>query len=243
MEFEGRVALVTGGSRGIGKAIVTQLSERGARVYFTFRNWTDELRQLEEAGGGFLRPVQCDVSNYDAVKDMIKGIYSENEKIDFVVCNAGITRDKPLALMSVEDWRAVIDTNLNGTFHVCKSVVIKMMKQKSGRIINISSTSGLVGNPTQCNYAASKAAIIGFSKSLAKEVAGYGIRVNVIAPGVVETDMVASLEKYRDQILNAIPLHRYGRADEIAALASYLLSDAADYITGEVIKVDGGMFI
>ncbi len=242
MDFANKICLVTGGSRGIGSAIVKSLAEKGAVVYFTFVNLTEKKRK--DSDQDKIYPVQCDVRDYESVKKMIGGIKSEHDRIDFVVNNAGISRDKPFALMPLKDWQDVIDTNLNGTFNVCRCSILEMIKKKAGRIINIASVSGITGNAGQSNYAASKAGIIGLSKSLAKEVASYGITVNVIAPGFVETDMVSHFsEKQREQALKMIPLKRFGISGEVASMVIYLLSDKADYITGEVIKIDGGIGI
>ncbi|GAB3484203.1 3-oxoacyl-[acyl-carrier-protein] reductase [Amycolatopsis cihanbeyliensis] len=246
-ESEARVALVSGGSRGIGRAVVHRLAEEGFDVSFCYRSNEEAARELEkEAGerGARVLAVHADVSEADSVRGWIERTESELGAIDAVVTSAGITRDNPLLMMSDEDWHGVLDTNLDGVYNVCRSVIFEMMKRKSGSIVNISSVAGVYGNATQTNYSASKAGIIGFSKALAKEVGRYGIRANVVAPGFVETDMTGSLTtKVRERALETIPLRRIGRADEVADLVSYLVSDRAAYITGSVLQIDGGITI
>ena len=244
MQLERKICLVTGGSRGIGRAIVGMLAEQGAVVYFSYRNGSKEIDWIKSFDEGSVHPVQCDVRDYEAVHLMVKEIQTSRGAIDCIINNAGITKDKNLFLMSLQDWKDVIQTNLNGTFNVCRCAIAHMMKRKSGKIINIASITGISGNPGQCNYAASKAGIIGFSKSLAKEVAAYRITVNVVAPGLIATDMTATMpEKARQASFEKIPLKRLGSAGEVAAVVSFLLSDASGYMTGEVIKVDGGAAI
>lgn len=241
--FKNKVALVTGGSRGIGEAIVKQLSEEGAIVYYTYVNETEKIeKEIQCAAETNIYPIKSDVSDYNSVESTIKKIVEEKNSIDFVINNAGITRDRAFALMKVGNWEEVINTNLNGTFNVCKNVIMKMVKQKSGKIVNITSVSGMVGTPYQTNYSASKAGIIGFTKSIAREVAGNGITVNAVAPGLINTDILSAIPaKKVESYLGTIPLKRFGNPKEVSSLVCFLLSDKANYITGEVIKIDGGL--
>ncbi|MER6019344.1 3-oxoacyl-[acyl-carrier-protein] reductase [Streptomyces anulatus] len=241
------VALVSGGSRGIGRAVVLRLAAEGHDVSFCYQSNEQAARELEkEAGEAGVRAlaVRADVTDAASVKEWIARTESDLGPIDTVVCSAGITRDNPLLLMSDEEWHSVLDTNLDGVYNVCRSVIFEMMKRKSGSIINISSVAGVYGNPTQSNYSASKAGIIGFSKALAKEVGRYGIRANVVAPGFIETDMTGALtDKVKKDAAKQIPLRRFGQAEEVADLVAYLASDRAGYITGSVLQIDGGITI
>lgn len=246
-EFEGRAAIVTGGSRGIGRAIVEELARRGASVAFSFSKNAEMAEQLVEqiqTAGGRARAFQADVTDFDAAESMVKAVKSEFGSVDYLVNNAGITRDKLIMMMTAEDWDAVLDTNLKGVFNVTRHAVAVMVRQRRGAILNIASISGIVGMPGQTNYSASKAGLIGFTKALAKEVGRRNITVNALALGLIETDMTASLaDEYKQKMLENIPLGRYGTVEEVARVATFLLSDDARYITGQVIQADGGLAI
>lgn len=246
-EFEGRVAIVTGGSRGIGRAIAKELASRGAYLAFTFtRNcaMADDLVAEIQSSGGRAKAFQADVTDYAASEAMVKAVKTEFGSIDYLVNNAGITRDKLIMMMSKEDWDSVIDTNLKGVFNVTKHAVSVMVRQRRGSILNIASISGIVGMPGQTNYSASKAGLIGFTKALAKEIGRRNITVNALALGLIETDMTAALpDEYKQKMLEQIPLARYGTVEEVARISAFLLSDDARYITGQVIQADGGLAI
>ena len=244
-EFDGKVAIVTGGSRGIGAAIVKELAARGASVAFTFSKSEDQalalVGEVQKAGGRALS-FQAEVADAAQAEKVARQVKSDLGSIDFLVNNAGITRDKLIMMMSEQDWDSVLDTNLKGAFIMSKPVVSVMVRQRRGSIVNIASISGLVGMPGQCNYSASKAGLIGFTKALAKEVAKRNITVNALALGLVETEMTASLPpEYRAKMLDQIPLGRYGIPEEVAKICCFLLSDDARYITGQVIQADGGL--
>lgn len=242
---ERKVALVTGATRGIGKAIALELADNGYDIVLNYRNANDELKQtqkeIEEKNVNcFL--VYGDISKFEDCENIAKQAIEEFGRIDVLVNNAGITRDGLIMRMKKEDFESVIDTNLTGTFNMTRNVVPFMIKQKNGRIINLSSVVGITGNAGQTNYSASKAGVIGFTKSLAKEVASRNILVNAIAPGFIETDMTKVLsDNVKEAILNQIPLKRMGEAKEVAKLVKFLVSDDSKYITGQVINVDGGM--
>lgn len=243
--FEGKVALVTGASRGIGRATALMLAERGANVAINYQGNEERARevlnQVEEMGRKAIL-VKADVSDYEQVEKMVDEVLRRFGRIDILVNNAGITRDTLIMRMKEEDWDAVINTNLKGVFHCIKAVTRPMMKQRSGKIINLSSVVGVSGNPGQANYVAAKAGVIGLTKSAAKELASRGITVNAVAPGFIETDMTDVLdEKLKEEMLKWIPLARFGKPEDVARLICFLSSSDADYITGQVIHVDGGM--
>ena len=246
-EFEGRAAIVTGGSRGIGRAIVKELAARGANVAFSFtrnKELADQLVTEIESAGRRAVAFQADVTDFDAAEKMVRAVKSELGSVDYLVNNAGITRDKLIMMMSEDDWDAVLDTNLKGVFNVTKPAVAVMVRQRRGAILNIASISGVVGMAGQTNYSASKAGLIGFTKALAKEVARRSITVNALALGLIETDMTSTLaDEYKQKMIEQIPLGRYGTVEEVARVAAFLLSDDARYITGQVIQADGGLAI
>ena len=244
--LNGRVAVVTGGSRGIGKAIALKLANNGARVAIYATRESEAVNQtLSElkATGSEAMFVPCDVSNFEQVKASIDSVIEQFGKIDILVNNAGITKDKLLMQMSEEDFDDVISVNLKGTYNTVKACIRPFIRNKYGKIINISSVVGLMGNPGQVNYAASKAGIVGLTKSLAKEYAAKGITCNAIAPGFIATDMTEDLLDKQEGLINMIPMKKVGNPEDIANLALFLASDMSSYITGEVIKVDGGMYI
>lgn len=242
-----KIALVTGGSRGIGRQIAITLASYGATVIVNYNGSKDAadavVAQIKEQGGN-AKAVQCSVADADLCKEMIDSLLAEYGRIDILVNNAGITKDNLLLKMSEEDFNSVIGTNLNGTFHTCKYLYRTFMKQRSGRIINLSSVSGIHGNPGQTNYSASKAGVIGFTKALAKELASRNITVNAVAPGYIDTDMTQAMsEDAKEAITQQIPLKRVGTPEDIAEAVAFLASDKASYITGQVLSVDGGMTI
>ena len=245
--LEGKVALVTGASRGIGRAIAIKLAEYGATVIVNYNGSKEKAEETVKAieDMGKEATISCfDVSDENACKSGIDEMLKKYGHIDILVNNAGITRDKLLMGMSEEDFLSVLNTNLLGAFHTTKFLIRNFLKLKGGSIINISSVSGVIGNPGQANYSASKAGIIGLTKSVAREYASKGIRVNAIAPGFVGTDMVDNMtEEAKKQIESKVPLGRIGEPSEIAEMAAFLASDKASYITGQVIHVDGGMAI
>ena len=245
MILQNKVAVVTGGSRGIGKAIAEKFAAEGASVAILYSSNTASADAVVEEirnAGGTAKAYQCHVENSDEVGKTIDDVVNDLGKIDILVNNAGITRDKLLMMMKEEDFDDVISVNLKGAYNTMRKVCPMLARQRWGRIINLSSIAGINGNAGQVNYSASKAGLIGMTKSAAREFAGRGITVNAIAPGFVETDMT---EKFAsdENVMKRIPVGRMGRPDEIASLALFLASDAAAYITGEVIRIDGGLAI
>ncbi len=247
MNEDAKVALITGATRGIGKQIALELASQGYNIALNYRKQNEELETLKkeiESQNVKCLTVYGDVSNYEDVEKFIKEIIKEFGKIDILVNNAGITKDMLLMRMKKEDFESVIDVNLIGTFNVTKNVIPYMMKARNGKIVNISSVVGISGNAGQTNYSASKAGIIGFTKSLAKEVASRNINVNAIAPGFIKTDMTDVLkEEVKEEISKTIPLKRMGEAKDVANLVKFLVSEESNYITGQVINVDGGMLM
>jgi 3-oxoacyl-[acyl-carrier protein] reductase len=245
MLLGGKVAIVTGASRGIGRATAIELAKAGAKVVVNYAGnqaAAEQVVSLIKENGGEAIAFKADVSNAEAVDALIKTTQETFGRIDILVNNAGITKDNLLMRMKEEEWDAVINTNLKGIFTCTKAVARSMMKQKSGKIINMTSVVGIMGNAGQSNYAAAKAGVIGFTKSMAKELASRGINVNAIAPGFISTDMTAVLsEQVKDELAHQIPLNRLGNPEDVAAAVLFLASDAANYITGQTIHVDGGM--
>jgi len=245
MLFKDNCAIVTGGTRGIGRSIISMLAREGANIVFTYLKSSKEAQELaEEAKAAGTRAValQMDVRDIEKAKELIERAKAEFGRLDILINNAGITRDKALMMMTKEDWQEVIDTNLNGVFNVTRSAIVTFLKQKKGNIVNISSVSGIVGLPRQANYSASKAGIIGFTKALAREVGPYNIRVNAVAPGFIETDMVSGLSgDFKLKLKEKIPLSRFGTTDEVADSVKFLLSEHSGYITGQTIILDGGL--
>ncbi|ERI92183.1 3-oxoacyl-[acyl-carrier-protein] reductase [Clostridiales bacterium oral taxon 876 str. F0540] len=241
----GKVAVVTGAGRGIGRAIALKLSKLGASVVINYRSSIKEAQELIDeikAGGGNAEAVQGDVSSLEDAEKVVKFAVEKFGRLDILVNNAGITKDTLLLRMKEEDFDKVLEVNLKGVFNCTKHASAVMLKQKSGRIINISSVIGLIGNAGQANYAAAKAGIIGFTKSIAKELGARGITVNAIAPGFITTDMTEVLsDKVKEKLLENVPLRKLGSPEDVANLAGFLASDNASYITGQVINVDGGM--
>ncbi len=245
-KLDGKTALVTGASQGIGEAIARRLAERGARVVLAARS-EDKLKDLAaqiDAGGGCARPLALDVSQPETFAERLKQLPEDFANVDILVNNAGITADNLLARMSLEDWERVLRTNLTGAYALTKEVLRGMMKRRWGRIINVSSVVGLMGNAGQANYAAAKAGLIGLTKSLARELGSRSITVNAVAPGYVETAMTANLpEASREDLTSSIALKRLGTVDDVAWAVLYLASEEAGYVTGHVLNVSGGLYI
>lgn len=245
MLLDGKVAIVTGGSRGIGRAVALEFANAGAKVVINYAgnvNAAKETQKMIEDRGGSALILQADVSDAAAVDAMVKSTLETFGRIDILVNNAGITRDNLLMRMKEEDWDAVMNTNLKGIFTCTKAVSRVMMKQKSGKIINMTSVVGIIGNAGQANYAAAKAGVIGFTKSMAKELASRNITVNAIAPGFIDTDMTAVLtDQVKADLAAKVPLGRLGMPEDVASCALFLSSETAKYITGQIINVDGGM--
>lgn len=245
MNLNGKTALVTGASRGIGRQIALTLAGYGAVVIVNYNGSAQKaeavVKEIEE-NGGTAEAVQCDVSEYDKAQELISGIVKKYGRLDILVNNAGITRDNLIMKMSEEDFDAVVSTNLKGAFNCIKHVSRQMLKQKGGRIINISSVSGVIGNAGQANYCASKAGVIGLTKSVARELGSRGITANAVAPGFIKTEMTEGLpDSVKEAMGEQIPLKRFGETADVAEAVAFLASDAASYITGQVISVDGGM--
>lgn len=245
--LEGKVALVTGASRGIGREIALTLAEYGADVIVNYNGSEEKAAQVKaeiEKLGRRAKMVQCSVADYEASGKMISDMLAVFGHIDILVNNAGITKDNLMIKMSEDDFDAVIDTNLKGTFNTIKHMYRAFLKQRAGRIINLSSVSGVLGNAGQANYAASKAGVIGLTKSMAKELASRNITVNAVAPGYIDTDMTQAMsDGAKEAIIAQIPLKRAGQTKDIAEMVAFLASDKASYITGQIISVDGGMAI
>lgn len=245
--LKNKIAIISGASRGIGRAIALELAKEGCHISFSYLKSAVEAKKLEEEIkklGSKVKPFQVDIKDFAAVTDWVNKTKEVFGGLDIVINNAGIIKDKALALMAPEDWLEVINTNLIGTINLSRAAIITLVKQKAGNIVNITSVSGITGLPRQTNYSASKAGIIGFTKALAKEVAAYNIRVNAIAPGFIETEMLGDLkEDFKNKLLEKIPLARLGKAEEVAKVVKFLVSDRAGYITGQTIVLDGGLSI
>lgn len=236
--FENKVVIITGGSRGIGKAIAEKFAQEKAKVIVTYKNSVDAAH-FDSLG---IKHAMCDAANTKEVQEFVDSVIKENGRVDVLVNNAGLTKDGLLMRMSEDDWDIVMNTNAKGVFNFTKAVCRQMISQKQGKIVNISSVVGITGNAGQSNYASSKAAVIGFTKSIAKELASRNINVNCIAPGYIDTDMTSKLnDTVKQGILEAVPLKRIGSGNDIASAVMFLSSGAADYITGQVLCVDGGM--
>lgn len=245
INLQGKNAIITGSTRGIGLAIAEKLASLGANIVITGtkQDVCDAVaKQLNEKYTSTVIGVQTDVRSEESIQTLIKTASEQFGAIHILVNNAGITKDNLLLRMKPEDFTDVIETNLNSVFHTIKTILKPMLKQKYGRIINITSVVGIMGNPGQCNYAASKAGVIGFTKSIAKEVGSKGITINAVAPGFIETDMIKSLpEDYINNIIQSVPLKRLGTPDDVSSLVAFLASDHASYITGQAISIDGGI--
>ncbi|MGM0491917.1 MAG: 3-oxoacyl-[acyl-carrier-protein] reductase [Armatimonadota bacterium] len=245
VDLSGRVALVTGASRGIGRAIALELARAGASVAVNYRERADAAEEvvagIEDTGGRAIA-VQADVTDFDAVQAMVKEVSAELEGLDILVNNAGIIGDGYLMMLKPEAWREVIAVSLDGAFHCTKAAIRPMMRGRWGRIVNISSDAGLMGDVMRAHYAAAKAGLLGLTKTTARELAGQGITCNAVAPGIVETDLTAEMdEKRAETMMSMIPLQRFGAPEDVAPLVAWLCSDAAGYITGQTISVDGGL--
>ncbi|MEY9975857.1 3-oxoacyl-[acyl-carrier-protein] reductase [Lysinibacillus sp. RC79] len=245
MRLKGKVAIITGGSRGIGQAIVKKLAEEGAEIAFTYNSDKEAAEKTTKEflqNGINIKAYQLDIKSLSQIKSFIKSVLDDFGRIDILVNNAGVTRDSYLMMMGEDAWNDVIDTNLTGLFYITKQVLPTMIRQKNGSVINITSVGGLIGVAGQTNYSAAKAGIIGLTHSLAKEISAKKIRVNAVAPGYVETDMLNKLtDELKEKYKETIPVKRFGRPEEIANVVAFLASDDASYIVGQTIVVDGGL--
>lgn len=245
INLKDKKVLITGSSRGIGAEIAKKMAHLGAEVTLNYahsQTRAEEVKKEIEAAGGTAHVVQADVSDFDEAAELVKTAYSKMDGLNVLINNAGITRDKLLLRMKEEDWDQVLDINLKGVFNCTKNAVRYLLKAENGKLINLSSVVGINGNAGQANYSAAKAGIVGFTKTMAKELASKGVCSNAIAPGFIDTEMTDELsENIKEGVINQVPLARFGKAEEVADLAAFLASDNANYINGEVIKIDGGM--
>jgi len=245
MLLKGKTAIISGATRGIGRAIAIELAKEGANISFNYLKSIKAAEELEneiKELGSQVKSFQINIRNFDLVKLWVEQTQELFGSIDIVINNAGIIKDKALALMDLNDWHEVINVNLGGTFNLTKAAIVTLLKQKSGNIINITSVSGIKGIPRQTNYSAAKAGIIGFTKSLAQEVAAYNIRVNAVAPGFIETDMLSEIkDEFMQEIIKRIPLGRLGDPKEVAKVVKFLASEESNYITGQTLIIDGGL--
>jgi 3-oxoacyl-[acyl-carrier protein] reductase len=245
--MKNKTVIISGASRGIGRAIALELAKEGCNISFSYLKNATEAKKLEDEIkklGSKAKAFQVDIKDFAAVTDWVNKTKEIFNGLNIVINNAGIIRDKALALMMLEDWLEVINTNLIGTINLSRAAIITLLKQKEGNIVNITSVSGIIGMPRQTNYSASKAGIIGFTKALAKEVAPYNIRVNAVAPGFIETEMLGELkEDFKNKLLEKIPLARFGKSEEVAKVVKFLVSDKSGYITGQTLVLDGGLSI